>query len=364
MGGPSHIDTFDLKPEAPVEYRGDFRPIDTSLDGCRISEPLPRIAKIMKKLALVRSLTSLEGNHDRASHLYWTGHHPSPALVYPSMGSVAAREFGIGGALPSFVAIPSLPEYTGAGYLGVKYDPFTTGAKPEFGLGISEERLQRRKELLAEVDRFHRGIEDPRESFYRQAFDLLTSSEAKRAFDLEREEPKVKERYGPHLLGRSCLLARRLVEAGAKFVTVNDQGWDTHQDNFRRLRDGFPGKLPGLDQAFSALVEDLDSRGLLKKTLVILMGEFGRTPKINSNAGRDHWPRANSAVLAGGGIRPGQVVGSTDATGELPADRPVEPEDLVATAYALLGIDPRKEYHAGSRPIRVLARGEVIRELV
>lgn len=351
-GGASHLDTFDLKPDAPSEYRGDFAPIATSLDGCRISEHLPRIAKVMKKLALIRSMTSLEGNHDRASHLYWTGHHPSPALVYPSLGSVAAKTFGVGDELPKYVAVPTPPEYVGAGYLGTAYDPFSP--RGDFALSISEERLKRRKEMLESLNALGR---------YEQAFALLTS-DAKNAFDLDREPPKMRERYGHHTLGKTCLLARRLVEAGARFVTVNDAGWDTHDDNFRRLKDGFPGKLPGLDQAFTALVEDLDSSGLLKKTLVVLMSEFGRTPKINSKAGRDHWPRANSVVLCGGGTRGGQVIGSTDAHGELPAERPVDPADLAATVYTQLGIDPKTEFKAGARPVRILEKGEPVRELL
>ncbi len=378
-GGPSHLDMFDLKPDAPAEIRGEFKPIPAALDGVRICEHLPRIAKLLDRATLIRTLTSPEGNHDRASHHLLTGHHPSPALVYPAMGSVAAKEFGAGRTLPSYITIPTPSQYAGAGYLTGAFEPFAVNSDPSRDFTVRDleppvppDRVDRRKAMLAAVDRFTRSVEayPARDAFVEQAFGLVTSTEARAAFDLGQEDPKARQRYGPSRVGQSCLLARRLVESGARFVTVNDEGWDTHDNNFRRLAGTFSqgkqiygGKLPDLDRAVAALLEDLEERGLLANTLVAVMGEFGRTPKLNSIGGRDHWPRANSVLLAGGGVKRGQVVGETDAHGELPASRPVPPEDLVATVYHLLGIDASKEHLApGGRPVRVLDRGEVVAE--
>lgn len=369
-GGPSHLDMFDLKPEAPLEIRGEFKPA-RSLDGVYVSEHLPRIAARMKKLALVRSLTSPEGNHDRATHYLLTGHRPSPAVAYPAMGAVMAKEVGLGKDVPSHVAIPRAPDYSGPGYLPAAYGPFaaSSGGVRDLEPVVSVARVERRRDLLSAVDDLSRAVEESpvtasRDRFFEQAYRLVAGERAKAAFDLTREPDAVRAAYGGHELGRSCLLARRLVEAGARFVTVVDNGWDTHQAIFRVLKDGFPGKLPGLDQAFPALLDDLEARGLLEETLVVLMGEFGRTPKLNSAGGRDHWPRVSSVVLAGGGVKPA-VVGRSDAHGELPADRPVPVEDLVHTIYSLLGIDPRKKYEApGGRPLPILAEGALIREIV
>ncbi len=368
-GGPSHLETFDLKPEAPQEVRGEFKPA-RSIDGVYVAEHLPRIAGMMGKLALLRSVTSLEGNHDRATHYLLTGHHPSPAVAYPPMGAVVANEFGLGKDVPSHVTVPRPPDHElGAGYLSPACAPFVPGAPRDLEPVVSLDRLKRRREMVKAVDDLSRAVEETadvaaRDRFFEQAYRLVASAEAKAAFDVEREPAKVRQAYGNHELGRGCLLARRLIEAGTRFVTVVDNGWDTHEAIGRRLREGFPGKLPGLDQAYATLIEDLESRGLLKETLVVLMGEFGRTPKLNAAGGRDHWPRANSVVLAGGGVRPG-VVGTTDAHGELPDKRPIAVEDLVYTIYTLLGIDPRKKYAGpGGRPLPILAEGEAIREVV
>ncbi len=371
-GGPSHLDTFDLKPEAPVEIRGAFRTAKTPLDGVRVCEHLPRLAGLLDRTTLIRSLTSPEGNHDRASHYLLTGRRPSPALVYPSMGSVAAREV-VGGLLPAYIAVPTAPAYGGAGVLGGALEPFVVradGTGAHLAAAAPDERLARRREMLAKLDRLA-DVELPaRDAHLERAFALTTSKEARAAFDLSREAPAARERYGPMRLGQSCLLARRLVEAGVRFVTVTDDGWDTHDDAARRLAGTFNqgkmiyrGKLPDLDQAVAALLEDLQARGLLESTLVVVMGEFGRTPKLNSKGGRDHWPRASFALLAGGGAKRGAVVGSTDPHGELPASRPVLPEDLLATVYHLLGVDARAEYRSGDgRPLRVLEAGEVVEE--
>jgi hypothetical protein len=360
-GGPSHLDLFDLKPDAPREVRGEFKPAATPLDGLLICEHLPRIAKRAGRLAFVRSLTSVEGNHDRASCHYLTGYHPSPAVTYPSVGAVVNCKFGPAKDLPLYIAVPAPPQYGGAGYLGAAWGPFS-GFRGEAADGPGSRRLK----MLRTLDELCRDIErneasGARDALYEQAYRLMASPDAKRAFETDLEPEAVRSRYGGHALGRGLLTARRLIEAGARLVTVKDDGWDTHQDNFTRLTQGWPGKLPGLDQAYAALIEDLESRGLLDETLVVLMGEFGRTPRINASAGRDHWPRANTVVLAGGGIRRGVVFGKTDAYGELPDEHGVEPEDLLATVYHLLGIDPDEEFKApGGRPLKILSRGTKI----
>lgn len=374
-GGPSHLDTFDLKPDAPREIRGEFKPIPTSLGGLQICEHLPRIAKGMNRCALIRSLTSPEGNHDRATHYMLTGWRPSPALVYPSLGSVAAKELGPGLELPIYIAIPAEIPYSGAGYLTAAFEPFAIGSNParpgyqvrDLGISLPERRFERRKEMLKAVEELSGRLEASaaRDANIAQAYRVLSSKEAHAAFDLSREKPETRGRYGYTTIGQSCLLARRLVEAGVKFITVNDDGWDTHQSIFKTLSTGFPGKLPELDMAFASLTQDLDERGLLASTLVVLMGDFGRTPKLNSAGGRDHWPRASSVVLAGGGIRRGSVHGASDANGELPAADPVEPQDIAATIYACLGIDSRKEYRTSlGQPVKVLERGNPVESIL
>ena len=359
-GGPSHIDTFDPKPDAPAEYRGDFGVIDSALDGVRICEHLPRTAQIMDRVALVRSLTSAEGNHDRGSHHYMTGFRPSPALVYPSMGSVLARQRGVGeSGVPTYVTLGRSPQYGGAGYLDRKFDPYVTavGAARDVSVeGLSAARMERRRALRDQVQAAQGGSAGSTlDSFYGQAFDLLTSQVARNAFDLSLEPQASRERFGGTGLSDACLTARRLVEAGSRFVTVYNGGWDMHEDVFQRLTFGYPGPLPTLDLAYPALIADLEERGMLDRTLVVLMGEFGRTPKINAKGGRDHWPRASFCLMAGGGIRTGQALGSTDARGELPVDRPVTPEELVATIYDRLGVQYSATYQsADGRRVQVL----------
>ena len=371
-GGPSHLDMFDLKPDAPVEIRGPFKPGRTPLDSVRVSEHLPQLAGMLDRCTLIRSVTSPEGNHDRASHYMLTGYRPTPALVYPAFSSVVAKEFGVGKTLPNVIAVPTAPTYAGAGYLSGAFEPFSCSSVKDLESPVPEDRLDRRRSMLAAVDRFCTAVEDlpARDTFLEQAFGLVTSKEARAAFNVTLEDGKTRGRYGGSRLGQSCLLARRLVEAGARFVTVNDEGWDTHQDihktlagNFVNGKYSYGGKLPELDLAVSALIEDLEARGLLESTLVIVMGEFGRTPKLNAIGGRDHWPRASSVLLAGGGVKRGQVVGETDPSGELPAERPVGPEDVLHTVYRALGIDADREYRtATGRPVKVLDKGEVIRE--
>ncbi|MBI4661016.1 MAG: DUF1501 domain-containing protein [Verrucomicrobia bacterium] len=382
-GGPSHLETFDLKPNAPVEVRGEFKPISTSADGVQICEHLPKTAQVMRSVALIRSLTHELGNHDTGSHYLLTGHRPSPVVEYPSLGSILAKETGFSGALPPYVAIPSAVQAAKAGYLPGAFAPFEIGGDPSRSgyrvrdldppEGVSFDRIEARRKAQQVLDGFSRHVEETpatatRDAFYEQAYRLLTSTPAKAAFDLSKEPPKVRERYGFGRIGTGCLLARRLIEAGSRFVTVVDTGWDMHQQIFKALPDTlFPGsgKLPALDRAYSSLITDLQERGLLETTLVVMMGEFGRTPKINSLGGRDHWPRAGSICLSGGGVKGGQVVGATDSYGESPVDRPVRPEDLAWTILHLLGVDPEQEYYTSDgRPLKILNEGQMIRELV
>jgi len=368
-GGPSHMDTWDLKPDAPAEYRGEFNPIPTNVDGMQISEHFPRLAKHGDKLAIVRSVTSPEGSHERACHYMLTGQRILPTLEYPAYGSVLVREKGFKSSLPPYVALPQTLRGGGAGYMGAVYQPFSAGRDgkiPDATSPVGEDRMKARAALLKEQDaEFRRNDPDGTlgalDEFYERAYDLVSSGSAKKAFSLAAEPDAVKEAYGSSSLGQGCLLARRLVEAGTRFVTVSFGGWDTHGNNFKNLKEK---QLPPVDAALSALLADLQDRGMLDDTLVLWMGEFGRTPKINKNAGRDHYPKAQSVVFAGGGVRAGQVVGATDATGSLPAERPVTPEDMAATIYHLLGVDGRKTYVSSTgRPIRIVEKGQVVREL-
>jgi len=378
-GGPSHLDMFDPKPNAPKEVRGPFGVIPTALPGVQISEHLPLTAKAMGEIALVRSLTHELGNHNTGRHYLMTGHRPTPVVAYPSLGSVLAKETGFKRQLPPYVIVPQPVEYSQAGYLPGAYGPFSVGgdpSKPDFRVrdlnapeGVSITAEAQRRDALRQLDEFSREVEDSpvteaRDAFYEQAYRLLGSPAAKAAFDLNKEPGQLRNRYGRKLIGQGCLLARRLVESGARFVTVVDRGWDTHQDIARNLPDARfrgSGKLPALDRAYSTLLADLRERGLLESTLVVLMGEFGRTPKINNRAGRDHWPRAGFVSFAGGGVNGGQVIGATDAHGEVPTDTPVRPEDVAHSMLRLLGVDPNQQYTApGGRPLKILEKGKMI----
>jgi hypothetical protein len=382
-GGPTHIDTFDPKPDAPKEVRGPFGTISTAVPGVRISEHLPLTAKAMSDIALVRSLTHELGNHNTGRHYLMTGHRPTPVVAYPSLGSVLAKESGFGRALPPYVIVPQTVEYSQAGYLPGAYGPFAVGgdpSKPDFRVrdlnapeGVSIDVEARRRNVLTALDDFSREVEEGPatlacDAFYEQAYKLLGSPAAKSAFDLKKEPGAVRNRYGRKSIGQGCLLARRLVDAGTRFVTVVDRGWDTHVDIARNLPDARfrgSGKVPALDRAFATLLTDLRERGLLDSTLVVLMGEFGRTPKINNCARRDHWPRAGFVCFSGGGVKGGQVIGATDAHGEVPSDTPVRPEDVAHSMLKLLGVDPHKEYIApGGRPLKILDKGKMIPGLV
>lgn len=382
-GGPSHLETFDLKPEAPAEVRGPFQAISSNVDGIRICELLANTAKICDKLAILRSMTSPLGEHGLANHYLMTGYKPSPVVQYPQYGSVVTHLRGANSVLPPFITIPE-NRSSSAGFLGNTYEPFATRGDPsksdfsvrdlDFFPGVDESRMLRRRTYLAEFDRVQANLESrdlQSDSAFEKAYRLVTSPDAKHAFDLSEEPAEVRARYGPRMLGQSCLLARRLIERGVPFVSVMNTGWDTHENLALQLRDGYSGAkvgvglIPTFDQAFSALITDLSERNLLDDTLVIVMGEFGRTPKLNTRGGRDHWPRVFSTVLAGGGVAGGQVIGSSDRVGESPQDNPITPNDLACTIYTLLGVDPNLELHTpDGRPIRVNQGGKLIREIV
>jgi hypothetical protein len=372
-GGASQLDTFDPKPDAPGEVRGTTKPISTSIPGIQISELLPQTAKAMQKFSVIRSMHSDEAIHERARQYIFSGTRPRNDLLQPSYGSVVAKEFGGKNGLPPFVVIPERDLSAEAGFLGPSYDPFISGdpnAKTfsvkdlTVPLGVSLEEAQARKHLLAALDTGFRSVErssllESMDEFYQKAFDLIASPVAKKAFNISEEPEKLRDAYGHTPVGQGCLLARRLIEAGVRLATVFQGGYDTHVDHEKHMKP----LCADFDRAFPVLLEDLEQRGMLANTLVLVIGDFGRTPKINFSGGRDHWPRAFSVALAGAGIQGGRVVGKTDATASEPLDRPVTIEDLGATVYKVLEIDVNKEYHANGRPVRINKDGKVVQEL-
>lgn len=377
-GGPSHIDMFDPKPDAAAEIRGEFGVVETNVKGVRITDQLPLLAKQMDKYSILR-VTSPDSGHETATSYVLSGYKFTPATSYPAYGSVVAREKGFREGMPPYVHLGGLPfGYGTAGYMGAVYNPFLITADPsaaQFSVrdvtppsGIDFDRIERRRGVLSAVDDFQRGTErragslKTMDEFYTRAYDLVTSPAARKAFNLKEEPDKMREAYGKHAFGQSCLLARRLVEAGVRFVTINHGGWDTHTDNFRSLKGS---RLPQLDAGYSSLLTDLRDRGLLDNTLVICMGEFGRTPRVNSSAGRDHWGQAMFVTMGGGGVKTGTVVGETDAIAEQPKDRPVTVEDVAATVYRALGIDFTRAYESpDKRPIKINDGGTPIEELL
>ncbi|MFO0959815.1 MAG: DUF1501 domain-containing protein [Isosphaeraceae bacterium] len=383
QGGLSHIDSFDPKPDAPTEIRGEFGAIATNVPGIQLADPLPLMAMQQDKYSILRSLNPRNGSHGVADAYMLTGHPFTPALTYPCYGSVLAREQGGRGAMPPHVQIGTAVDarFGGgvAGFLGDQYNPFVLPGDPsnpgftvrDVSLpgGVDADRFRRRMHALEAVDTWQARMESPggpleaTDVFYRKAYDLITSPEAKKAFAMQAEGPRLRDRYGRNALGQGCLLARRLVESGVRFVTVTHGGWDTHQDNFKSLKARL---LPSLDQAMSGLLQDLSDRGLLDSTLVVCLSDFGRTPKVNPSAGRDHWATASVAVLAGARQKAGVAVGETNALAEMPVDAPYYTEDVAATIYHKLGI-PLDTFHQApdGRPIRVTTtESRVIRELV
>jgi Protein of unknown function (DUF1501) len=373
-GGASQLDTFDPKPDASLDIRGTFKPIPTAVPGIHISELLPESAKRMKKFCIIRSMHSDEAIHERARQYIFSGTRPRNELVHPSYGAVISKELGPRNGLPPFVAIPGSDLAAEAGFLGPTYDPFIAGDPnaEKFSvkdltlpLGITLEEARSRAQLLATLDSEFKRVEqspliDSMDEFYQKAFDLISSPAAKKAFNIGEEPEKLRSAYGFTAVGQGALLARRLVEAGVRLVTVFHGGYDTHTENEK----GHKHLLPEFDRAFSSLLDDLEQRGLLETTLVLVIGDFGRTPKINFSAGRDHWPRAFSVALAGAGVQGGTVIGKTDAHASEPLDRPVSIEDLGATVYKILGIDYTKIYHASGRPIAINKEGSPVTELL
>lgn len=381
-GGPSHIDMYDMKPGAPAEFRGEFKEIPTCVPGIRICEHLPLQAAAMDKLAVVRSVTHSNSSHLPSSHWMLTGYEaPDNANgnVHPFTGSVVAKMRGPNQpGLPAYVAVPRAVSFGAAAYLGAAYNPFTADGEPQADdfqvpnlrpvKGVTAARLGHRWELLRALDRMRRDIDVHGDlvgldEYSRQAMELITGERAARAFDIGREDPKLRERYGRTLIGQSCLLARRLVEAGVTYVTcLSGGGWDTHVNNFSELKNT---SLPRYDRAIAALVTDLHERGLSDRVLVMAFGEFGRTPRVNGNAGRDHWPGAMSVLFGGGGLKVGQMVGTTDSRAAYPTSQPFSPGCVLATMYHTLGLDFRQVfYDQSNRPTPVLPEGRPIDDLV
>jgi hypothetical protein len=376
-GGMAHQESFDPKPYAPIEYRGEMARIDTKLPGVQFGATLAKTAQVADRLTVIRSMTHGEAAHERGTHNMFTGYKPSPALSYPSIGSVVSHEFGSRKNLPPYVCIPNMPnEYAGSGYLSSAFAPFSLGSDPAsngfkvrdldlYG-GIDESRFSTRRTALDAVNAHFRKKESSdqitaMDSFYDSAFSLISSPEAKEAFNLEKETAALRDEYGRNTAGARMLLSRRLVEAGVRLVNLTYGGWDMH-DN---IVAGFNRQMPQFDQAFARLILDLEQRGLLDSTLVMVSSEFGRTPKINGTAGRDHWPKVFSVALAGGGIKKGQVYGTSNATASEPEDNAVGIEDLFTTVYSCLGITADKELMApGDRPIEIVDGGKVIPELL
>ncbi len=375
-GGMSHHDTFDMKLDAPSEIRGTFKPIPTNVSGIQICEHLPKVAAQMDKFAILRSVWGRTAIHFNGVYFLMTGYLPIQSMEFPSLGAVVAKELGLRKGMPPYVLNAMLDHAMGPGFLGSAYAPFWVRSDPnapdfrvddlDLPVDVDWKTVSDRRWLVKQMDQAFRdrdtkGITAARDNFHVEAERIMKSPEVKKAFDIWAEPEALRDRYGRSPIGQGCLLARRLVESGVRFVTVNASRaiWDTHADNFNRLQKAL---LPELDMAYSALLQDLSERGLLSSTLVVVSGEFGRTPKINAGGGRDHWPRVFSVLLAGAGIKGGQVYGSSDATGAEPKDNPTSIEDLTATIYDRLGIDPKKEYHAASgRPIRLSNNGTPVR---
>jgi hypothetical protein len=389
-GGPSHFETFDPKPDAPREIRGEFDTIDTKLPGVYFSEHMQRLAGIADKLAIVRSIRHNQQNHGAGNHYMMTGAPPRIPVgcgafvsFHPSLGSVTAYERPAPRGLPGYFSMPQMSRSGGPNFLGAKYAPFVVADDPNrkgflvrdvaLPSGLTSDRFIGRRDLRALVDRLPRiadkAAADPAaalDSYYEQGYSLVTSKEAQKAFDIQSEPDKIRDAYGRNSFGQRALLARRLVEAGVPFVTLYDGGWDSHSEIFPGLAE----KLPPFESTIAALILDLEQRGLLEKTLVVALGEFGRTPKISKLAdrklpGRDHWSSAMSVLFAGGGTPGGQVIGATDRQGYSAVERVLSPENFVSTIYRKLGIDPGKIYHTPQgRPIHLVSDATPIAELM
>ena len=387
QGGLSTIDTWDMKPEAPAEFRGDFSPISTVLPGVQISEHLPKISKVHDKFSLVRSFGHANSNHGQADHFMLTGYPHGPGFngglkpnnQKPCVGAVIGKELGPRGGVPPYVCLPRMHNSAGSSYLGSSATPFVVGADPNAPdfkvpdlappVAVQSRRLNDRRALLKTINRYeqstviqaNQGARAMR-TFQEKAFELMTSDATKAAFDINSEPDAIRERYGRNMLGQSCLMARRLIEAGVRCAFVNHIDWDTHYNNFHVLKNEL---LPKLDAAMSSLLTDLDERGMLDSTMVLVTGEFGRTPRINKDAGRDHWGPSCAIAMAGGGVQGGRVIGASNERAERPATTPYGPADLMATIYHGMGIDPEREFLTPEgRPVPIVpGTGRVISEL-
>ena len=380
QGGTSHHDTFDPKPQAPINVKGEYGVIDTAVPGVQFTEIVPRMARELSRFAVLRSWNPMNGSHGVADQHVMSGRPFNPAMHYPTIGSVVSHEMGFKTAMPPFIQLGSNIDRTfgggKAGILGLEHNPFEIIADPNaenFVVrdisppgGISNERVERRKRVLGMVDSLQRASSlqpadfDALDENYKTAFEMITAKETRQAFQLESEDPKLREQYGRNPFGQKCLLARRLIEAGVRFVTVSDGGWDTHQNNFSGLKK----LIPRIDQGLPQLLIDLEQRGLLEKTLVVWLTDFGRTPKINSASGRDHWASAGFAIMAGAGVPGGSILGATDDEGGQPTRNQYFTEDIVATIYHKLGLP--LDLHVQSpdgRPVRLI-EGNLIREWV
>ena len=397
-GGPTQLETYDPKPYAPAEFRGPFQAISTSAPGIQINELLVEEAKVMDKVSLIRSMHHDHGDHFAAAHWMLTGYLGSNSQAldpqFPSVGSVVTKLRGANQpGVPPYVSVPYSatvglqPGYNSAAYLGVAHNPFNSGGDPNAAdykvpnlnlpSDLSLPRLEDRHSLLGSLDRIRRevdssGVMDGLDSFNQQAYQLITGERARQAFDISQEDPALRDKYGRNSFGQSALLARRLVEAGVTFVTIHNGGWDHHWD----LEQGMKSRLPSMDQSVAALISDLSDRGMLDRTMVLVMGEFGRSPRLNDGGnggpprsmgtpGRDHWGNVMSVLIGGGGIQGGRVVGASNSKGEFPAERPVKPADLLATIYQQMGIDLSLSFqNRAGRPIPINNYGAVINELL
>jgi len=376
-GGMAHQESFDPKPYAPIEYRGEMGSVATKLPGVFFNENLKNTAQIADKITVCRGMTHGEAAHERGTHNMFTGYRPSPALQFPSYGSIVSHEFGPRNNLPPYVCIPSQPnEFAGTGYLSSSFAPFSLGADPanagfrvqDLNLpgGVDEKRFSTRQSILETVNYHFASREksdnlDAMDTFYKRAYSLISSEKAREAFNIEAEAAPIRDEYGRNAAGQRMLMARRLVQAGVRLVTLTYGGWDMHG----QIKNSMNGQMPAFDQAFATLIRDLDRNGLLDSTLVMVSSEFGRTPKINGTAGRDHWPKVFSIVLAGGGIKKGFIYGSSDATASEPEDDPLTVADLATTVYNQLGINADKELMApGNRPIEIVDGGDVRKALL
>ncbi len=376
-GGFAQQETFDPKPYAPLEYRGEMGTVKTKIEGEVFCETMAKTAAVADKLTIIRSMTHGEAAHERGTHNMFTGYRPSPALQYPSMGSVVSHEYGPKNDLPPYVCVPSMPNvYAGTGYLSSSFSPFSLGSDPAAGGfkvqdldlpgGVDASRFATRKNVLQAVNEHFATKEKSdglaaMDTFYQRAYSLIASPKAREAFNIGAEPAPLRDAYGRNEAGQRMLMARRLVEAGVRFVALQYGGWDHHTGIAPAMR----AQTPAFDQAFSTLITDLSQRGLLDRTLVMVSSEFGRTPKINKDAGRDHWPKVFSVVLAGGGVKKGYIHGASNSTSSEPERDPIGPEDLATTVYHQLGIVADKELMApGGRPIEIVDGGKVRTELL